>query len=109
MKASIRKIVTILDETHSEMGQSVAPAIRRVAAVAVIANPFAGRYAEDLAELIEIGAELGGLLAAEAIAGQAERFDLFTRLRHKPFPGGDLLRTAALVLGMLAYRLRDLV
>ncbi|CAZ86946.1 Gamma-glutamylputrescine oxidoreductase [Thiomonas arsenitoxydans] len=52
---------------------------------------------------------MAGQLAAEAIAGQAERFDLFTRLRHKPFPGGDLLRTPALVLGMLWYRLRDLV
>jgi gamma-glutamylputrescine oxidase len=52
---------------------------------------------------------MAGLLAAEAIAGQAERFDLFTRLRHKPFPGGDQLRTPALVLGMLWYRLRDLL
>ncbi|WP_298288353.1 FAD-binding oxidoreductase [Thiomonas sp.] len=50
---------------------------------------------------------LAGRLAAEAIAGQAERFDLFARLQHKPFPGGDLLRTPALVLGMLWYRLRD--
>ncbi|MCE1161768.1 MAG: FAD-binding oxidoreductase, partial [Thiomonas sp.] len=52
---------------------------------------------------------MAGQLAAEAIAGQAERFDLFTRLHHKPFPGGDLLRTPALVLGMLWYRLRDLL
>jgi hypothetical protein len=67
MKASIRKIVTILDETHSEMGQSVAPAIRRVAAVAVIANPFAGKYQPDLSELIEIGEELGDLLGRRAL------------------------------------------
>ena len=50
---------------------------------------------------------MAGQLAAEAIAGQAERFDLFTRLQHQPFPGGDLLRTPALVLGMLWFRLRD--
>lgn len=67
MKASIRKIVTILDETHSEMGQPVAPAIRRAAAVAVIANPFAGRYQADLSELIEIGEELGDLLGRHAL------------------------------------------
>lgn len=67
MKASIRKIVTILDETHSEMGQPVAPAIRRVAAVAVIANPFAGKYQPDLSELIEIGEELGDLLGRHAL------------------------------------------
>ena len=52
---------------------------------------------------------LAGLVAAEAIAGQAGRFDLFARLRHRPFPGGELLRTPALVLGMLWHRLRDLL
>jgi hypothetical protein len=50
------------------MGRPVAPPVRRAAAVAVIENPFAGRYVEDLAPLIEIGDELGGLLAARAVA-----------------------------------------
>jgi gamma-glutamylputrescine oxidase len=50
---------------------------------------------------------IAGKLVAEAIAGQAERFDLFARLKHHAFPGGTLLRTPALVLGMLYYRLRD--
>lgn len=50
---------------------------------------------------------MAGLLAAEAIAGQAGRFDLLARLRHLPFPGGALMRTPALVLGMWYYRLRD--
>ncbi|HEY0682959.1 MAG TPA: FAD-binding oxidoreductase [Steroidobacter sp.] len=52
---------------------------------------------------------VAGRLAAEAIAGQAERFDLFTRLTHRNFPGGQLLRTPALVLAMLWYRARDLL
>lgn len=52
---------------------------------------------------------IAGRLAAEAIAGQAERFDLFTRLKHRNFPGGDLFRTPALVLAMLWYRARDLL
>jgi gamma-glutamylputrescine oxidase len=52
---------------------------------------------------------VAGRLAAEAIAGQAERFDLFTHLKHRNFPGGDLLRTPALVLAMLWYRMRDLL
>jgi gamma-glutamylputrescine oxidase len=52
---------------------------------------------------------VAGRLAAEAIAGQAERFDLFTRLQHRNFPGGQLFRTPALVLAMLWYRLRDLL
>ncbi|MFC4161702.1 NAD(P)/FAD-dependent oxidoreductase [Chitinimonas lacunae] len=50
---------------------------------------------------------LAGRLIAEAIAGSAERLDLFSRLQHLPFPGGRLLRTPSLVLGMLWYRLRD--
>lgn len=54
-------------------------------------------------------AGLAGKLVAETIAGQAERFDLFTRIQHRRFPGGKLLRTPALVLAMLWYRLRDLL
>jgi gamma-glutamylputrescine oxidase len=52
---------------------------------------------------------MAGRLAAEAIAGQAQRFDLFGRLHHLPFPGGRWLRTPALVLAMLWFRLRDLL
>ncbi len=52
---------------------------------------------------------VAGKLAAEAIAGQAERFDLFGRIHHHDFPGGRALRRPALVLGMLWYRMRDLL
>lgn len=54
-------------------------------------------------------AGMAGKLAADAIAGHAERFDLFSQIKHRHFPGGELLRTPALVLGMLWYRLRDLL
>jgi gamma-glutamylputrescine oxidase len=52
---------------------------------------------------------LAGKLVAEAIAGDASRFDVFARLKHHAFPGGRWLRTPALVLGMAWYRLRDLL
>ncbi len=52
---------------------------------------------------------LAGKLMAEAIAGTAERFDVFARIPHKSFPGGSFLRTPGLVLGMAYYRLRDLL
>ena len=68
MKADIRKIVTFVEETRSEMGQAIDPPTRRAAAVAVIANPFAGRYVADLADLMDIGEELGALLTARAVA-----------------------------------------
>jgi gamma-glutamylputrescine oxidase len=50
---------------------------------------------------------LAGKLVAEAMTGDAARFDIFARLQHRPFPGGAWLRTPALVLGMAYYRLRD--
>lgn len=50
---------------------------------------------------------LAGRVVAEAMAGDAGRFDTFSRLRHRPFPGGRLLRMPALVLGMAWYRLKD--
>ena len=68
MKADIRKIVVVTDEIHREMGREIAPPTRRAAALAVIANPFAGQYVEDLSELIEIGAEMGDLLGRRAVA-----------------------------------------
>jgi hypothetical protein len=68
MPAVIRKLVTLLDETHLEMGRAVSPPVRRAVACAVIRNPFAGRWQEDLAELVAQGEELGALLVARAIA-----------------------------------------
>jgi len=52
-------------------------------------------------------AQVAGRLLAEAVAGTAERFDLFARLRHYPFPGGTWLRKPLLVAGMFYYALRD--
>lgn len=52
---------------------------------------------------------LAGKLVAEAIDGDARRFDTFARIRHRQFPGGRLLRTPALVLGMAYYRLKDML
>jgi Amino acid synthesis len=68
MKAKIRKLVTFVEETQTEMNQAVDPPTRRAAAAAVIENPFAGRYVADLAELMEIGEELGALLTERAVA-----------------------------------------
>jgi Amino acid synthesis len=64
----IRKLLTIVEEIHREMECDIDPPTRRAAAVAVIANPFAGRYVEDLSELVAIGEELGGLLGERAVA-----------------------------------------
>ena len=52
---------------------------------------------------------LAGRIMAEAIAGQAERLDLFAKLPHTAFPGGRLLRMPTLVLAMTWYRMLDLL
>ncbi len=66
--AKIRKIMTVVEETRIEMGRTIDPPTRRAAAVAVIENPFAGTYVEDLEPLMAIGAELGGLLGEKCVA-----------------------------------------
>ena len=62
MKAKIRKTQVTVETTMSDIGQPVDPPTRKAAALAVIQNPFAENYQEDLSELMEIGEELGGYL-----------------------------------------------
>ena len=65
--AKIRKMVTVVDEIHYEMGQQINPPTRRAAAIAVIENPFADKYVEDLEMLMQIGEELGAILGKRCI------------------------------------------
>jgi len=67
MPAKIRKLIVQIDETRVEMGKPVEPPVRKALAMAVIENPYAGRYAESLDELIAIGEELGGLLGSRCV------------------------------------------
>jgi Amino acid synthesis len=67
MKAKIRRLIVQVDETRWEMGRPVQPPTRKAVAIAVIENPFAGRYQEDLSELMDIGEELGGLLGERCV------------------------------------------
>ncbi len=52
---------------------------------------------------------LAGKLAAEVIAGQAERFDMFAAIPHARFPGGRALRVPALLLATSYFRIRDML
>jgi hypothetical protein len=67
MTAQIRKIVVQVDELLQEGGVAVSPPTRRALAMAVIANPYAGRFSDNLDELIAMGEELGGLLGARCV------------------------------------------
>lgn len=111
MSADIRKFAVWVEETHTEMGRPITPATRKAVAVAVIANPFAGRYAEDLSELIEIGAELGGLLGARCVAAlgiepaQAQSYGKAAMVGE----GGELEHAAAILHPKLGAPLRAAV
>jgi hypothetical protein len=59
----VRRILTFLDETRAEAGRPTEPPLRKAAAVAVIRNPFAGRYEPDLAPLVEASAGIGREIA----------------------------------------------
>jgi hypothetical protein len=64
----IRKLLTVVETTKTEMGRPIEPPTRKAAALAVIENPLAGRDSEDLSQLINVGEELGGLLGQMAVA-----------------------------------------
>ncbi len=63
----IRKYVTVVEETVMEGGKKIDPPTRKAVAMAVIRNPFAGKYVENLNELIDTGEKLGGVLAKKAV------------------------------------------
>lgn len=68
MNPEIRRIITIVEETRIEGGRPVDPPTRRAAAIAVIRNPYAGTYVEDLSALSAIGEALGDILPKRAVA-----------------------------------------
>ena len=73
----IRKLVTVVEEIRADGGKEAARPVRKAAAVAVIENPFAGRYVEDLTPLVQVGEELGAVLATravEALGGAVESY-----------------------------------
>jgi hypothetical protein len=111
MKANIRKIAVHIEETHQEMGKKISPATRKAVAVAVIDNPFAGKYQEDLSVLMEIGSELGELLGNRCVSAlgitpaQAESYGKSAMVGEN----GELEHAAALLHPKLGAPLRKAV
>jgi hypothetical protein len=108
MTANIRKLVIQVDETRKEMGKEVTPPTRRAVAIAVIENPYAGRYSENLDELIAIGEELGALLGQKAVKalgiepGQAQSYGKAAIVGER----GELEHAAAILHPKLGAPLR---
>ena len=111
MKAKIRKIIVQVDEIRVEMGRPVNPPTRRVVAIAVIENPYAGRFVEDLTDLIDIGEELGGLLGDRCVTAlgiapaQAESYGKAAIVGE----AGELEHAAAILHPKLGTPLRKAV
>ena len=111
MSADIRKIAVWVEETHREIGQTISPPTRKAVAVAVIQNPFAGSYTRDLTPLMDIGAELGGLLGDKCVAAlgitpaQAESYGKAAMVGE----GGELEHAAAILHPKLGAPLRKAV
>jgi hypothetical protein len=111
MKAKIRKILTLVDETQMEMGRAVSPPVRRAVACAVIENPFAGRYVEDLTPLIAMSEELGQILTERCIAalgipgGKAEGYGKAAVVGE----AGELEHAAALLHPKLGTPIRKVL
>ena len=111
MKAKIRKLIVQVDETRIEMGKPIEPPTRRAVAIAVIENPFAGRFQQDLAELTEIGEELGGLLGEKCVQalgiqpGRAESYGKAAIVGE----AGELEHAAAILHPKLGAPLRKAV
>jgi hypothetical protein len=111
MSAAIRKLVIQIDEIHSEMGRAVAPPTRRALAIAVIGNPYAGVYAEDLQALVAIGEELGGLLGERCVAALGVRPEEAQSYGKAAIVGeaGELEHAAALLHPKMGASLRRAV
>jgi hypothetical protein len=111
MNAAIRKLVVQVDEIRIEMGRPIDPATRRAVAMAVIANPFAGRYADSLEELTVIGEELGGLLGAKCVEALGIRPDQAESYGKAAIVGeaGELEHAAAILHPRMGATLRRAV
>ncbi len=111
MKANIRKIIVQVDEIHFDGGKTVNPPTRRALAMAVIANPYAGRFSESLDELIDIGEELGGMLGERCVQAlgiapeQAQSYGKAAIVGE----GGELEHAAAILHPKLGAPLRKAV
>jgi hypothetical protein len=111
MTADVRKLIVVVDETRKEMGREVKPPTRRALAIAVIANPHAGRYSEKLDELTEIGEELGATLGNACVQalgirpGQTESYGKAAIVGE----AGELEHAAAILHPKLGAPLRKAV
>jgi hypothetical protein len=64
----IKRTLTFIDETAEEAGQRTDPPLRKIAVVAILQNPFAGRFERDLSTLTDASAEIGRHICGLAVS-----------------------------------------
>ena len=110
-KMRVCRYRTIVDETHIEIGRDIDPPVRYCAAMAVIENPYAGRYSEDLGELEAIGAAMGEELGRRAVAALGVAASAVTSYGKAAIVGeaGEREHAAAVMHPTLGKPLREVL
>lgn len=101
----VRKFVTIIEHVVCEAGVEVSPALRKVAVAAVVKNPYAGRFSDDLNEIIEPSSRLGDQLSALLIQAMGQPVESYGKAAIAG-THGELEHTHAFLTSALADRLR---
>ncbi|MET4291162.1 hypothetical protein ABIB06_002510 [Bradyrhizobium sp. LB8.2] len=109
MKLDIRRLISLVDHREVEAGRRHSQPLRRVAAIAIVANPFAGRYEEDLQAAIEASVDVGALLAKLALEAMGpHKIESYGKGGVVGL-GGELEHSNAMLTTTFATPLRDAV
>lgn len=109
MKLDIRRLLCLTDHKEVEAGHRHSQPLRRVAAIAIVANPYAGRYVEDLSEATTASIEVGAVLAKLAVEAMGSyKVESYGKGGVVGL-GGELEHSNAMLTTAFATPLRDAV
>lgn len=109
MQIDIRRILTVVDHKDVEAGRRHAEPIRKVAVIALVGNPYAGRYVEDISPMIDASATLGRVIADAAVAAMGP-FGIESYGKGGVVGlGGELEHANAMLTTTFAAPLRDAI
>ena len=108
-KPEIRKMYTLVEETHADGVKRLEKPVRKAAAAAVFKNPFADKYVEDLSLLFDWSAELGEILTKKAVTALGIKAEEVQSYGKAAIVGerGELEHCAAILHPKLGKPLRD--
>jgi hypothetical protein len=104
----VRKFVTVVEQVVEETGKAVEPPLRKVAVAAVVSNPYAGKYSDDVSEIIEFSEGLGDQLGAMLVEAMGEPVQSYGKSAIAG-TNGEVEHTHAFLTSAMANRLREAV